>query len=151
MENLPNDIINSQESNTLKDYIRLIRNHLVPVILITLAGLIIAIIYAINATNIYRATSSLRLSKPQGGSVLTAPLMPEFQEWGNDRFIANEIEIMQSYRTREKVARALIDSFFHNPDKDQYYILLEEESKFSGKKRNLTISRSDPGIKCSIN
>lgn len=139
MENLPNDIINSQESNTLKDYIRLIRNHLVPVILITLAGLIIAVAYAINATNIYRSTASLRLSKPQGGSVLTAPLMPEFQEWGNDRFIANEIEIMQSYRTREKVARALIDSFFRNPDKDQYYILLEEESKFSGKKRNLKV------------
>ena len=139
MENLPNDIINTQESNTLKDYIRLIRNHLVPVILITLAGLVIAIAYAINATNIYRATSSLRLSKPQGGSVLTAPLMPEFQEWGNDRFIANEIEIMQSYRTREKVARALIDSFFHNPDKEQYYILLEEESKFSVNKRNLKL------------
>jgi polysaccharide biosynthesis transport protein len=139
LENLPNDIINSQESNTLKDYIRLIRNHLVPVILITLAGLVIAIVYAINATNIYRSTASLRLSKPQGGSVLTAPLMPEFQEWGNDRFIANEIEIMQSYRTREKVAKALIDSFFRNPDKDQYYILLEEESKFSGKKRNLKL------------
>ncbi len=139
MENLPNDIVNSQESNTLKDYIRLIRNHLIPVILITVAGLVIAIVYAINATNIYRSTASLRLSKPQGGSVLTAPLMPEFQEWGNDRFIANEIEIMQSYRTREKVAKALIDSFFRNPDKDKYYILLEEESKFSGKKRNLKL------------
>lgn len=139
MENLQNDLLSPEQSNTLKDYIRLIRNHIIPVVLITLAALIVAIIYAINAINVYKATTSLRLSKPQGGSVLTAPLLPEFQEWGNDRFIANEIEIMQSYRTRQKVAKALVDSFYHNPDRKEYYLLLEEESKFGNKKTRLKI------------
>jgi len=46
----------------------------------------------------------------------------QFVDWGNDRFIANEIEILQSYRTREKVAHALADSFYRDPDKERYYI-----------------------------
>lgn len=115
-----------QESNTLKDYIRLIRSNWIPVTLITIAGLIVALIYAINATDIYKATSTVRLSRPQGGSVLTSPLMPEFVDWGNDRFIANEIEVMQSYKTRERIAQALTDSFFTINKTGLYSVLLKE-------------------------
>ena len=121
------DIYEIKESNTLKDYIRLIRANWIPVALITLAGLIVAILYALKATDIYKSTSSIRLIKPQGGSVLTSPLLPEFVDWGNDRFIANEIEIMQSFTARQRVAAALIDSFFRDPDKSRYYILLDKE------------------------
>ena len=121
------DIYEIQESNTLKDYIRLIRANWIPVALITLAGLIVAILYALRAIDIYKSTSSIRLIKPQGGSVLTSPLLPEFVDWGNDRFIANEIEIMQSFTARQRVAAALIDSFFRDPDKSRYYILLDKE------------------------
>jgi capsular exopolysaccharide synthesis family protein len=121
------DIYEVQSSNTLKDYIRLIRSNWIPVSLITLAGLIVAIIYAVNATDIYKSTSSVRLIKPQGGSVLTSPLLPEFVDWGNDRFIANEIEIMISFTARQRVAMSLIDSFYRDPNKIRYYILLDED------------------------
>src|SRR3972149_12316159 len=113
-ENGSQEIYGLQESTTLKDYIRLIRANWIPVAVITLAGLIVAIFYAVKATDIYKSTVALKISRPQGGSVLTSPLLPEFQEWGNDRFIANEIEIMQSYTARQIVAVSLIDSFYRD-------------------------------------
>ncbi len=121
-----NDLYTSTDTNTLKDYIRLIRNNWLPVILITITGLAVAILYAVNAVDIYKSTTTLRISK-SGGDVLTSPLMPEFNDWGNDRFIANEIEVMTSYTTREKVAAALIDSFYVNPNVSKYVVLLNND------------------------
>ena len=126
MENDSQDNYNVPESTTLKDYIRLIRANWIAVTLITLAGLIVAIFYAVKATDIYKSTVALKISRPQGGSVLTSPLLPEFQEWGNDRFIANEIEIMQSFTARSIVATSLIDSFFRDTNKEKYSVLLDK-------------------------
>ena len=121
------DNYNIRESNTLKDYLRLLRVNWIPVTLITIAGLIVAIIYAVNAIDIYKSTATIKISRPQGGSVLTSPLLPEFQEWGNDRFIANEIEIMRSYTARQMVASALIDSFYRDKNKKRYSILFDKK------------------------
>ncbi|MFC2094610.1 GumC family protein [Bacteroidota bacterium] len=121
-----NDHYTSTDTNTIKDYIRLIRNNWLSVILITLSGLAVAIVYAVNAVDIYKSTTILSLSKT-GGDVLTSPLMPEFNDWGNDRFIANEIEVLKSYTTREKVASALIDSFHLNPNTFNYNVLLNSD------------------------
>lgn len=123
------DVYGIHQTNTFKDYLRIIRANWIPVSLITLAGLAVAIIYAANATDIYKSTSALKISRPQGGSVLTSPLLPEFQEWGNDRFIANEIEIMRSFTARQMVAVTLIDSFYRDTDKSRYFILLDQKSK----------------------
>jgi tyrosine-protein kinase Etk/Wzc len=125
----PEDNYNVPQTNTFKDYLRIIRASWIPVSLITLAGLVVAIIYAANATDIYKSTAALKISRPQGGSVLTSPLLPEFQEWGNDRFIANEIEIMRSFTARQMVANTLIDSFYRDTDKSRYFILLDQKAK----------------------
>ncbi|HEY7751157.1 MAG TPA: polysaccharide biosynthesis tyrosine autokinase [Ignavibacteriaceae bacterium] len=118
------------ESHTFKDYLKLIRHNWVPVVLITAACLTVAVFYASYAVDIYRSTATMKISRPQGGSVLTSPLMPEFSDWGNDRFIANEMEIMKSYTTRERVANALLDSFYKNPDKKLFAnIFTDEDSK----------------------
>ena len=129
MEDGSQETSNLHESTTLKDYLRLIRANLIPVLLITIAGLVVAIIYAANAIDIYKSTATLKISRPQGGSVLTSPLLPEFQEWGNDRFIANEIEIMRSFTARHLVAVTLIDSFYRDTDKSRYFILLDQKVK----------------------
>ncbi|MCL4279393.1 MAG: hypothetical protein KJZ60_06855, partial [Ignavibacteriaceae bacterium] len=52
------------QTNTFKDYIRLIRANWVPVVLITLVGLIVASIYAINAIDIYKSTATIKISRP---------------------------------------------------------------------------------------
>jgi tyrosine-protein kinase Etk/Wzc len=122
------EVYDIHQANTFKDYLRIIRANWIPVSLITLAGIIVAIIYAANAVDIYKATAALKIARPQGGSVLTSPLLPEFQEWGNDRFIANEIEIMRSFTARQLVAVTLIDSFYRDPIKKKYSILLDKKS-----------------------
>lgn len=124
------------ETTTLKDYISLIRNNLFSISIITTACLFVSIIYAINATDIYRATATLKVSKPQG-SILNAPLIPEFHDFGSDRFIANEIEIMRTFSTRERVAQALIDSFKTNNDHNMYYVLLDHKLDFTNKEKGI--------------
>jgi tyrosine-protein kinase Etk/Wzc len=121
-----NDDLRSLESNSLKDYIKLIRTNMVPIVLITLISFVVAIVYAINAKNIYKATTSLKVSPPQG-NILESPLMPEFQDFGSDRFIANEIEILKSYNLRSNVARSLIDSFKTETAKDSFYLILSHD------------------------
>jgi uncharacterized protein involved in exopolysaccharide biosynthesis len=64
------------ESHSFKDYLKLIRNNWVPVVLITIACLAVAVFYASYAVDIYKSTATMRLARPQGGSVLTSPLMP---------------------------------------------------------------------------
>lgn len=123
------DYFDNSESRTLKDYINLIRANLLPVILITLTGLVVAIFYAVNAQDIYKSTTVLKVSKPQG-SILNAPLLPEFQDYGNDRFISNEIEIMKSYSTRERVAAALTDSFKAVSSADSFALLIQHKGGF---------------------
>jgi tyrosine-protein kinase Etk/Wzc len=125
--------LDNTDSNTLKDYILLIRNNLIPVIIIIAASLTVAIVYAINAKNIYKAGTSLKIAKP-GGNILQSPLVPEFNDWGNDRFIANEIEILKSFKLREKVGQALLDTFNNSSNKNDFSLLSPEESMFEEKR-----------------
>jgi capsular exopolysaccharide synthesis family protein len=140
------------QTNTFKDYLRIIRANWIPVSLITLSGLVVALIYATNAIDIYKSTAALKISRPQGGSVLTSPLLPEFQEWGNDRFIANEIEIMRSFTARQMVAVTLIDSFYRDTDKSRYFILKDKKESEIESENNvkssdaLAVSLSDVAI-----
>lgn len=126
--------LDNSESNTLKDYLILIRNNLVPVIIIILASLAVAIIYAISAKDIYKSQTALKLSKP-GGSILQSPLVPEFSDFGNDRFIANEIEILKSYNLRERVAKALVDTFVNTKYNKDFNLLYKKA--FSGNTEEL--------------
>jgi polysaccharide biosynthesis transport protein len=126
--NLNSDNFLETEGNSFKDYLFLIRNNLVPVVLITFTCLIVSIIYAVNARNIYDSTATIKVSKPQG-SILNSPMIPEFSDFGNDRFIANEIEVLKTYNTRERVAKALIDSFKANNNAKDYYLIINHENR----------------------
>ncbi|MEJ5350274.1 MAG: polysaccharide biosynthesis tyrosine autokinase [Melioribacteraceae bacterium] len=119
-----------QDSSSLKDYINLIRLNLGVIIIIGLTGLIIGAIYALNAPDIYKTTTALKITKPQG-SILNSPLIPEFQDFGSDRFIANEIEILKSYKLRDKVAQALIDSFKSTSTKNIFSLILDNSEQKS--------------------
>lgn len=118
--------LDNNESSTLKDYLILIRNNLVPVIIIIAAALAVGIIYALTAKDIYKSQTAIKLSKP-GGSILQSPLVPEFSDYGNDRFIANEIEILKSYNLRERVAKALVDTFVANQKPNYFNLLYKKE------------------------
>lgn len=123
-----NDFNNYQEGNSIKDYINLIRLNIGSITVIAITALIVSVVYALNAPDIYKSTTTLKITTPQG-SILDAPLFPEVQDFGNDRFIANEIEILKSYSLRSQVAETLIDSFKLSRDKNQFALIVEKEEK----------------------
>ncbi len=116
-----------EETNSLKDYLNLIKLNLIPILLITITGLTVSIIFALIAKDIYTATTAMKIQKPSSGGILDAPLLPEFSSFGDDRFIANEIEILKSYRLRTMVANALIDSFNVIDQPDSFYNIFNPE------------------------
>lgn len=131
---------NKIEQKILKDYIILLRNNLVPVIIIIATSLAVAIAYALLSKDIYTSQIALKLNKP-GGSILESPLMPELSDFGNDRFIANEIEILKRYNLRERVAKTLVDGFINSNDKKDFNILYKKD--FTGDSKELL---TVPGI-----
>ncbi|MBI1937735.1 MAG: polysaccharide biosynthesis tyrosine autokinase [Ignavibacteriales bacterium] len=126
--NSNNGNLGGEAQHSLRDYVNLIRLNLLPIIIITLTALMVAIIYAVNAPNIYKSVTVLKITKPQG-NILEAPLIPEFRDFGSDRFIANEIEILKSYKLREKVAYALIDSFKASRKKNKFALIIKDDDK----------------------
>jgi len=137
MVNTPEDQ-RIDEQNSLKDYINLIRNNILPIVFITLAALIVSVVYAINSRNIYKSATSLKISKPQG-NILENSLLPNIGSFTNDRFIATEIEIMKSYNIRSHVAEALIDSF-ETIKKPAYFYLILNHKTLSKKSDNILLS-----------
>jgi tyrosine-protein kinase Etk/Wzc len=127
---------NITETHSLKDYINLIRNNLLPIILIISISIILAIIYSVNARDIYKSTATLKVVKPQG-NILYSPVIPEFQDFGNDRFLANEIEVLKTFNTRERVAQSLVETFNNVGIKDSFFILLDVSSAFRETKSKL--------------
>jgi len=111
-------------SDNLKEYLNIIRQNIVPILIIFLSALIVTIIYVTNAIDIYKTTTTFKITKPQG-SVLYSAVMPEFQDFRSDRLISNEIEILKSRTIRESVARILLDSFKVHTKKSDFYYLLD--------------------------
>jgi capsular exopolysaccharide synthesis family protein len=117
---------NLQEITSLKDYIKLLLSEWKIVSLFLIAGIIGAVFYTSSSTEYYKSTASLKISKPKG-DILTSPILPEFSDFGNDRFIANEIEIMKSQKTLRRAAAVISDSLRKNPDRDYYRLLVNRD------------------------
>lgn len=115
-----NSIKDSKDN--ISNYINILRSNLLPIFIITLTSIIITLIYVFNAKDIYKSNSTIKINRPQG-SVLSSSLIPEFQDFITDRYISNEIEVLKSYKIREKVAENMIDTFKINQDKDKFYYL----------------------------
>lgn len=127
-----------EENYSFKDYINLFKLNLIPILIFTFLGLAISLVYAITSPNIFVSTNLLKVSKPQG-SILTGSLIPEVQDFGSDRFIANEIEILKSNYLREKVAGELVDTFVVNKSSKKFALILRDVSRFeSGTNELLT-------------
>ena len=123
--NLNDPNFDENQSSTLKDYIVLIGANIKPVAAILIASLIISIIYSLSAPDIFKTSTALKITKP-GGSILNSPLMPEINDYGNDRFIANEIEILKSNNIRERIAKTLLDTLVKSDDPGSFSILLTD-------------------------
>jgi len=128
------------DTKSLKDYILLIRNNLFTFIFISLVITIAVIIYAYLKEDIYKSTVTMKITKQQQ-NVLDLSTPPDLRDYALDRFISNEIEVMTNYDTRERNAKALIDSFDNSKDKNLFRVLKSDDSLgINGHKRLQTIA-----------
>jgi tyrosine-protein kinase Etk/Wzc len=136
---LKNNLIGSSKSP--KDYILLIRTNLKLFIIISSIIFILSLAYALYAPNIYRSAVTLKIIEQQQ-TVLKSESLPEVSTLNSDRFIANEIEVIENFDTRERVAKALIDTFENAKDKNIFNLLIlkENEKGINGHKTLVDIS-----------
>lgn len=124
---LMKEMMFEEETHSLKDYINIIRQHQISVMIISLTVLILAIAYAATATDIYKANTILKISEPQG-SILDASFMPEFGGGSKaDRFIANEIETIKNITITEQVATVIMDSFLSMNNNEMFSLIIDNE------------------------
>lgn len=125
-----------QETHSIVDYLQLIRGNLLPILIITAVSFIFALVYAINAVDIYNSSTLVKINKNSGNILESNPLLQPFGS--EDRFISNEIEVIKSYTLRERVASALIDSFNAAQKKDTFSVLLTSDKVDPNKKVLMT-------------
>ena len=121
------ELMLDEETHSLKDYINIIRQHQIGVMIISLLVLIMAIAYAVSATDIYKASTILKISEPQG-SILDASFLPEFGGGSKaDRFIANEIETIKNITITEQVATVIMDSFITANNSEMFSLIVDND------------------------
>ncbi|MDR3610253.1 MAG: polysaccharide biosynthesis tyrosine autokinase [Ignavibacteriaceae bacterium] len=137
MQNKDIDIKNYTfgDTKSTMDYILLIRTNLKSLTVISLIIFILFLSYALLAPSIYKSTVTLKITVQQK-TVLNSGTQDEVNTAYSDRFIANEIEVIQNYDTREKVAYAIIDSIENNRDKSIFILmgLKENTNEITGHK-----------------
>jgi tyrosine-protein kinase Etk/Wzc len=121
-----------EDTVNLKDYLRLIRINFWAFAIIIIISTIIAGIYAFRLKDIYVSSCSIKISKTEG-NILSPQPFSSLAEFGDDRFINNEIEILKSYNLREIVAKTILDSVGLSENKEDfqniYRIDKENQSK----------------------
>ena len=123
-ENPQNNIAGAPKDN-IKHFISIVRRNLLIISIIFLLILAATILYVLRSKDIYTSTTTIKITKPQG-SVLSSSLVPEFNDFITDRFIANEIEVMKSYKIREGVAQNLLDSVKNSSNKNDYFYIFDK-------------------------
>ncbi len=147
MENRRKTNTNSiAKTNSIADYISLIRSNIIVIMIISLVIFLSSVIYSVFAEDIFTATTVIKINKSQG-NILDDPFSSEFGRSGYDSFIANEIETIRNVTIREQVANVIIDSFKTNGNiKDVSLILRDDQSFFESKEPRLRSSEAIAGL-----
>lgn len=111
---------------SIQDYILLVRTNLSTLLIISVFVIIVFAVYAFFTPDIFRSTVSLKITG-QPKTVLHSEPIPESSTMANDRFIANEIEVILNSDTRDKVVKALIDTFENADDKSKFKLLAKSK------------------------
>lgn len=111
------------DTKSARDYILLFRNNLKQIIIISSLVIILVVIYAYLQEDVYSSTATIKITETKQ-NVLETNTGPRLDI---DRFIANEIKIIQNHNTRKNIALALIDSFENSNNKDLFQLIKAEK------------------------
>lgn len=114
-----------QNISNIRDYLIIFYQNKITIISIFIVSVFIASFYAITAKNIYTSEGSIKISIPKS-NILTGPLFDQFQEFGSDRYIANELEVLKSRSIAEIAAKSIIDTVKLKSNYSDFYLLLKD-------------------------
>jgi tyrosine-protein kinase Etk/Wzc len=143
IENLFNNL-KDNKSTSLKDHINIIKSHWLIVLLISILVGGGTFIYSIIATDIYVATTEIKITTPPG-SILTSPIIPVSSFKMENNLIANEIQTILNPSIRIQVAKTLIDTFYQLKKNQDFNLMLEfgafekKSSKLKSEKEILSV------------
>ena len=113
-------------------YLNLIKANLGLVLIISLIFFTVTLIYALTSSDVYRTSTILKVSEPQGKNILEANPFEALGTSSTDRYIANEIEVMKNRTIRELVAQVVIDTFKQIGQTDNFDVILNQKSSLFG-------------------
>ena len=145
MESYKKNGSSTNETKATVSYFNLLKTNLGLVLTISLVVFSISLIYAITASDIYVTKTVLKVSEPQGKSVLgNSPIELAMGSSSSDRYIANEIEVMLNRTIREEVGRVVLDSVKKMNNTDNFELVYYVDNNiFSDDDRSL---RSNKGV-----
>lgn len=123
-----NELNQQTKQNEFRDYLIIFFQKKYTIISIFIVSLITAVVYAYLAVDIFTASGSIKVSIPKSNPI-SGPLFEQFQEFGSDRYIANELEVLKSRSIAEIAARAIIDTVNSKNNQTSLYILLTDAEK----------------------
>lgn len=109
------------QKDVFKEYLNVIRQNLIPILIILSVCIIYTLIYVNTTSNTYRSYTNIRFDSPPG-NILTTTFGTDITGSTSEKYISVQIAVMKSYDIRDKVAKALIDSF--GSGNRQYSLLL---------------------------
>lgn len=115
------------DRKSAKDYLLLIRNNIKTIVFVAAIVVTVITVYAYSQKDIYSSTATVKITEPNQ-NVLDPNQGPRYDI---DRFIANEIKIIQNFNTRKKIALALIDSFNVSENKNEFVLIKSGDEKIS--------------------
>lgn len=132
MENLDLDkLFNNLKDNkttTLKDHINLIKSNLIILAVVCFFITGGAVIYSMMETDIYVATTEIKITTPQG-SILSAPIMPISSLKMENNLIANEIQTISNPTIRLQVANSLMDTIRLSQKSNEFSLLVNKKGE----------------------
>ncbi len=118
-----NSIFNTESADkSFFEYLLIFRENLIPMILIIVASVATTLFYLYNATTVYSSTTVLKVENSDQNilkdSYFSEPMaISAF-------FIANQLQILEGFEVRDRVAGALLDSLEKSPDRSVFYHLV---------------------------
>ncbi len=114
------------QRDLLSEYLSILRANIVPIILILLVSVVVTFLFLRKSINVYRSTTVMQVEPPHGNILQSS--FSQVENSKDERYIANQIEVLKSYKIRDAVAGALLDSLDHREDL-QYFNLLVSRSE----------------------
>ena len=98
----------------ISEYLNILRANVIPILLILTVSVVITFLFLRKSINIYQATTVIQIEPPQGNILQSS--FSELENSKDERYIANQIEVLRSYKIRNVVASALLDSLNNRED-----------------------------------